>query len=124
MDSRTVIVPPFGRPPDHDDVTCFPPEDCYDLPSNIGLKILRYNASFFAALPPTDKHDLIYWLIENIPPPVLQRILTIGAEASHQNSTASSSRTPKRRLDQNHRGEEEPAPNRRGGSMWKRASVS
>ncbi|KAF8329595.1 hypothetical protein F5887DRAFT_1082414 [Amanita rubescens] len=64
--------------------TVFQRADYYNLLSSIRLNSLRYYSSLYAALPTTDrrnKRDLIYWILESIPQPILQRLLTIGAEA-------------------------------------------
>lgn len=74
---------------------CFPRDEYYDLLSSIHLTRLRSFASLFGALPSADrrcKHDLIFWIIHNLPETALHQLLAISAEGSQQ--------TRKRRLDQ------------------------
>jgi hypothetical protein len=64
-----------------------PRDDRYDRLSSLRLDVLRRYASFFLALPSTDrrsKTDLIHWILDRASPPILDRILMFAADGAQQ----------------------------------------
>ena len=60
------------------------PEEPFNRLSVLRLNILRHYASFFCPLPSTDrrnKHDLIYWLLQNSSASVLNRLLAFATDS-------------------------------------------
>ena len=66
------------------------PEDCYLVLSGLHLQILRRYASFFCALPSTDrrkKHDLVCWILQSSSYAVLGQLLTFVTNARAEHSS-------------------------------------